>query len=411
MKRLALLLAAVLLTGCAAPASVPASSNIPEQTAETSSLLYWTPYTSIPNGSGYFSVFHSADDTPLLSRYDFTDMTRHIVCDVPGCTHADSTCPAYLDDYTIVCVPDAVYTFLQQLDEYGTPSGLSTMMRRDPDGTDPQPVGTLSSYWFFFGADETYLYGFCDNALGRVRRTDGQEQFLAQAEQSRYMASGHILGVWNGQFVTVYWGDSSRSLQVNLLSREGVETPVAVLESSISPTGWMEYHGAVLAGSAVCTATPDGTVTEYDLSTGETRVRTTGLCAAVQQGNPPVELTSVADGYLLATVWTEHQGEQWFLISPDGDCQPFSLTVEERDFADALGATDVSMPKIVQPVCETSRGLLVQHARQYFFKESHASDGTPVTFETFATRYALIDPEDYLASRPVYREFTEISQQ
>ena len=79
---------------------------------------------------------------------------------------------------------------------------------------------------------------------------------------------------------------------------------MAVLESAISPTGWMEYHGAVLAGNAVCTATPDGTVTEYDLSTGETRVRTTGLCAAVQQGNPPVELTSVADGYLLATVWT-----------------------------------------------------------------------------------------------------------
>ena len=240
MKRLALLLAAVLLTGRAAPASVPASSNIPEQTAETSSLLYWTPCASIPNESGYFSVFHSADGTPLLSRYDFTDMTRHIVCDVPGCTHADSTCPAYLDDSAIVCVPDAVYTFLQQLDEHGTPSGLSTMMRRDPDGTDPQPVGTLSSYWFFFGADETYLYGFCDNALGRVRRADGQEQFLAQAGQSRYMACGHILGVWNGQFVTVYWGDSSRSLQVNLLSREGVETPVAVLESAISPTGWME---------------------------------------------------------------------------------------------------------------------------------------------------------------------------
>lgn len=287
MKRLALLLAAVLLTGRAVPASVPASSNIPEQTAETSSLLYWTPYTSIPNESGYFSVFHSADGTPLLSRYDFTEMTRHIVCDVPGCTHADSTCPAYLADSAIVCVPDAVYTFLQQLDEHGTPSGLSTMMRRDPDGT----------------------------------------------------------------------------------------------------------------------------VTEYDLSTGETRVRTTGLCAAVQQGNPPVELTSVADGYLLATVRAERQGEQWFLISPDGDCQPFSLPVEERDFADALGATDVSMPKIVQPVCETSRGLLVQHARQYFFKQSHASDGTPVTFETFATRYALMDPEDYLASRPVYREFTEISQQ
>lgn len=121
MKRLALLLAAVLLTGRAAPASVPASSNIPEQTAEPSSLLYWTPYTSIPNESGYFSVFHSADGTPLLSRYDFTDMTRHIVCDVPGCTHADSTCPAYLDDSAIVCVPDAVYTFLQQLDEHGTP--------------------------------------------------------------------------------------------------------------------------------------------------------------------------------------------------------------------------------------------------------------------------------------------------
>ena len=106
-------------------------------------------------------------------------------------------------------------------------------MRRDPDGTDPQPVGTLSSRWFFFGADKTYLYGFCDNALGRVRRVDGQEQFLAQTGQSRHTASGHILGVWNGQFVTVYWGDSSRSLQVNLLSREGVETPVAVLELSL----------------------------------------------------------------------------------------------------------------------------------------------------------------------------------
>ena len=66
MKRLALLLAAVLLTGCAAPASVPASSNIPEQTAETSSLLYWTPYTSIPNESGYFSFFHSD------SKYKFS---------------------------------------------------------------------------------------------------------------------------------------------------------------------------------------------------------------------------------------------------------------------------------------------------------------------------------------------------
>ena len=407
MRLLVLLLTAALLTGCTGRAFSDAA--VPQQQpGQDSSLAFWVPFSYPSNEHGFFYPYwKSGLQGYFLTRYDFEDMTQHIVCDVPGCTHTDESCGAFLENSEIVVLPDAVYTFQLQRDKSGIPTELSTMERRNADGTDPQPVATIATP-FIFGANEQFLYGFSNGDFVRISRQHGIETTLLFDGQDLYSSFGSILGVWDGQFVAIHWGEKpTQNISLNLLSIEGEQTPIATLNSKMDAHTWKIYKGATMTQDTVCYVDCDGTIQEYELSTGKTRVRTKELCS-IAQADVPIHLRCVADGYLLADVWSPENGNQSFIITPQGDCLPVCLAIEDRDTTHPALGIDQPLPTLVQPVHETPHGLLVQNARQFFWDESFDVNGNSVSFETFVDIYALMDPQDYFASRPVYREFAPI---
>ena len=46
--------------------------------------------------------------------------------------------------------------------------------------------------WIFRGADDEYLYGFCDKAFGRVSRADGSETYLTHDSLSEFVTDGYV---------------------------------------------------------------------------------------------------------------------------------------------------------------------------------------------------------------------------
>lgn len=201
MKRLVLLLAAVLLAGCtlSAPASsVPACSGTASDPVQPSETLI---YFGLPvegyniacqvSENGYFDFFADYEkNIGFLTRYDFADMTQHILCDKDGCLHADKTCDAYAPCWQVIALSDAVYTVDYNYAEDGeTFTGTQTLVHRDADGMHPRPVSVIGD-WAFFGADEKYLYGFCDGSFGRVDRTTGTETLLLHDAQQLYRTAG-----------------------------------------------------------------------------------------------------------------------------------------------------------------------------------------------------------------------------
>ena len=129
-------------------------------------------------------------------------------------------------------LPDAVYTL-----EYGEDGDGMSLVVRDADGTHPRVLNQVGM-WIFRGADDEYLYGFCDKAFGRVSRADGSETYLTHDSLSEFVTDGYVAGVWQTAFVCVVCHSSDQiPARVCLLDRDGQITEVAQIdpESLSSP--------------------------------------------------------------------------------------------------------------------------------------------------------------------------------
>lgn len=403
MKRLACFLLVLALAGCAPAASTaPGSESAPA--AEEAGALVMA--NEAVNGTGYFAYYYDPahyEAGTRLVRWDFSDRTMHFACAVPDCEHTGEACEAQLSGYPITVLADAVYTL-----ERGADDTAYSLYVREADGTHPAPVGT-TGYWFFCGADEKYLYGFCDGAFGRVSRTDGTETYLAHGLQEDFSDYGRILGVWQDRFVAANWDiDKEQPARICFLDRDGGVTDIA----QVDPARFSNYNCIAVENEVIYLDLPTGDVMAVNVDTGETRTVTQALrsCNALEVDDfykaQRWYLQRVQDRILVrvADLSDDRMIETLFLVNEDGTLSELSQHQELRDFTPENGAwfgyTEDGSTDPISVVGEWGDQLVVLNALQASTLET---DDGPV--QDMQSVYSLMDAEDYLANREIYREF------
>ncbi|MBS6865618.1 MAG: hypothetical protein KH196_07965 [Oscillospiraceae bacterium] len=245
-------LCCLALAGCSpsAPGAQPGSTAAP---VTQQSSLTWLPagIACAVSEAGYYDILISSNGTlRLLALYDFSAKQHRILCDKEGCPHTDESCGAYLPALFLTARPGAVYALCPRYLAEGTDeSGLADFVAMDAGGQNRRTLSAVSDSWTFIGADEQYLYGFCEDAFGRISLTDGTETYLLRNARSAFWQWGKVAGVWDGQFVTVHWGDAARveGVEIGLLSPEGAYT----LLGTVPQDSFLSYSGSVLMGGTL----------------------------------------------------------------------------------------------------------------------------------------------------------------
>ena len=419
------LLCCALLAGCTLtrPGAQPQSSTAPA--AQQSSLVAFSSLAQNISEAGYYNILYTGDTEHtiyLLSLYDFSEMQHRVLCEKEGCTHTDETCDAYLQASTLVARPGALYTicpryFTDQADE----SGLADFVAMDENGQNRHTLSTISDNWTFTGADEQYLYGFCEDAFGRISLSDGTETYLLRNAREKFLFWGKIAGVWDGQFVTVQWGDDTRvdAIEIGLLSPEGAYTALGTV-----PAGrFLPYSGSVLLGGTLYYIdNSNGAVMGFSLENGETREVSRALCQYDRDEGSGFHACerwylATAGGTLLAMV-TGLDSENPWLSTPHqvniatGAAQPLSLRQEYRSEEPGGVVFDGpgwnAVPDFVTPLAETPQSLFVACAYEFYTASYPGEDGQPVEYPGSRPVYALISPEDYLAGTPNFQEIQNL---
>lgn len=419
------LLCCALLAGCTLtrPSAQPQSSTAPA--AQQSSLVAFSSLAQNISEAGYYNILYTGDAEHtiyLLSLYDFSEMQHRVLCEKEGCTHTDETCDAYLQASTLVARPGALYTicpryFIDPADE----SGLADFVAMDENGQNRHTLSTISDNWTFTGADEQYLYGFCEDAFGRISLSDGTETYLLRNAREKFLFWGKIAGVWDGQFVTVHWGNDTRvdAIEIGLLSPEGAYTALGTV-----PAGrFLPYSGSVLLGGTLYYIdNSNGAVMGFSLENGETREVSRALCQYDRDEGSGFHACerwylATAGGTLLAMV-TGLDSENPWLSTPHqvniatGAAQPLSLRQEYRSEEPGGVVFDGpgwnAVPDFVTPLAETPQGLFVACAYEFYTASYPGEDGQPVEYPGSRPVYALISAEDYLAGTPNFQEIQNL---
>ena len=138
-KMWSFLLAALALTGCAA---APADALPAAETAETAEMTTTETeeaaaqpvgftvgnLSEVPNtcggywgwntGDAYYEIARLDDENDqesmhaLLLKTDYATAQQTVLCNVPGCTHDNAACPAWLEDWArtdVLVMPSGIY--------------------------------------------------------------------------------------------------------------------------------------------------------------------------------------------------------------------------------------------------------------------------------------------------------------
>lgn len=403
MKRFTCFLLALALAGCAPAASLPESASAPE----TANAL--TMVDKGVNATGYFTSYYDRrhpETGLLLARWDFEDRTMHIACTAEGCDHTGETCEARLSGYPLSVLEDGVYTLERDEDDE-----VYFLSVRDADGTRPALVGT-TGYWFFCGADEKYLYGFCDGAFGRVSRTDGTETYLAHGLQTDFSDYGRILGVWQDRFVAVNWDiNDERPARICFLDRDGNVTEAAQVEAN----HFSDYSCVLIGSEVFYLDIPTGDVMAVNADTGETRTVTQALRPynALEaenfyksqrwylqkvQDHALVRMIDVTGSTMEATVYRVNEDGTVTELPQRQELRGFD---PEQDGDSYVYYATGSRPDPVALLGEWNDQLVVLRAFEFF-----SFEGPNGPARTTRDVYALTDAADYLAGKENYREFS-----
>lgn len=392
-----------ILAGCAPASSTAPLSESAPAVEEPGALVMADAGI---NHTGYFTFYYDPahyEAGTLLARWDFADMTMHIPCTVPGCDHTGEECEARLGGYPLSVLDDAIYTLERAAD-----NETYCLYGRDADGTHRRLVGS-TGYWLFCGADNLYLYGFCDGAFGRVSRTDGTETLLAQGLQTDFSDCGRILGVWQDRFVAVNWKiDNEQPVRICLLDRDGNVTEVAQVDAE----RFSDYNCVLIGNEVFYLDLPTGDVIAVNADTGEARTVTQALRSynAQEEGNyykcQRWSLQKVQNSVLVRVVDFLDNGMQLtvYRVKEDGSVSELPQRQEMRDFDPELDKESYSVSTQPDPVMvlgERDDQLLVRCALQFVSYDT--SDGPMRTVQDV---YALTDAADYLAGKENYREFS-----
>lgn len=409
MKRLFCVLLALALAGCAsAPSGSTASRSAPADAGAGPLAMA----AGTVNGAGFFSFSYDADNGGSglrLARWDFADMTVHIPCTLAGCDHTGDACEARVGGYPLLVLEDAVYVLEREPDEESF-----SLYERDGQGLHPRRVGE-TGYWSFCGADEEYLYGFCDGAFGRVSRADGAETYLAHGLQEDFSNYGRILGVWQDRFVAVNWDLSNEQpVRICLLDRDGTVTEAA----QVDPAHFSDYNCVFAGGEVFYLDLPTGDVTAVDVDTGALRTASRALRPynALEEGDfykcQRWYLLKVQDHIVVRVAdFVQDALEQTvFLVNENGSVTELPQRQEMRGFDPALNEDLYNyyvadeQPVPVSVLGEWDDRLVVRCALQLAACET--DEGPLYTVQDV---YALTGAEDYLAGRETYREFAPAS--
>ena len=146
-KMWSFLLAALALTGCAA---APADALPAAETAETAEMTTTETeeaaaqpvgftvgnLSEVPNtcggywgwntGDAYYEIARLDDENDqesmhaLLLKTDYATAQQTVLCNVPGCTHDNAACPAWLEDWArtdLLVMPSGIYLSYAGLDD------------------------------------------------------------------------------------------------------------------------------------------------------------------------------------------------------------------------------------------------------------------------------------------------------
>ena len=143
-KMWSFLLAALALTGCAAaPADALPAAETAEMTATETEETAAQPVgftvgnlSEVPNtcggywgwntGDAYYEIARLDDENDqesmhaLLLKTDYATAQQTVLCNVPGCTHDNAACPAWLEDWArtdVLVMPSGIYLSYAGLDD------------------------------------------------------------------------------------------------------------------------------------------------------------------------------------------------------------------------------------------------------------------------------------------------------
>lgn len=199
------LLLAGLLAGCAASpastASAPQSAATQTATQEQAaaqptgeSLALWSlqpPYTSaVPGARGVYEPYSGYGEVFVATCTDWETGAQTVLCDKPGCDHADASCPAAIGpaqgaDCRIYEIGDRlVWLVLEPGDGTAEISNL--------DGSDRTPLAAgipvTNVYWPY--TDGAAIYWWDTNRLVRLDLDDGGVQTLYETAETDWWPAG-----------------------------------------------------------------------------------------------------------------------------------------------------------------------------------------------------------------------------
>lgn len=248
MKKVAVRAAGVLLlvflTACAqavpsssAPESTVQSASIPESASQpvpsaapVGTLTFFDFADGSANGDGYYEILSNATGSHTLTGADFASGQRRILCDRPGCAHADENCPAFVacsqGQPRLLAQENRLVLVHPRRPALGqTPAVPARVEVRALDGTGSCSVFTFSpdeEVGLYFALDESNLYALVRTLtsggsvtaarLERVNLESGVSQTLARLDHPQDNIL--IQGVWENRVILkrIFEGGTSRQL-------------------------------------------------------------------------------------------------------------------------------------------------------------------------------------------------------
>ena len=461
MVALSAVLAASFLAACEQPAApgtataqtaAPAAEVISEPTAAPALPLriLQTAEGGLSAGKdgAYLYDYVNDSDAMVATAIDFSDGVQRVLCDKPGCTHSDESCPAWVytfdphgwgAEFALFCDGDTLYWVKDGrfIENQFDPTAEAFIDASNLDGSNRRRIVSGTDIPDLHSAFNDDVLAD-DNAIYFIKRNYGEglqgETDLYRLDKGTnvfttvHLGSGpdgaplYMAGVWRDKLIMQQvstliplerpTGDATEEEWATYETgvREGQKTQgneiIAVATDGTRSGPLAAWVAEELLGSAVGTddgwysvRAGSGDLERTDLLTGEQ----TTLAPALAPGARSVRIYPVARNKLLVDATApETFNESRFVVDPaGGETRALDATWSK------LGSTSARVPFIY---ANNGTSLLMQVATLPYMAHTIDQDGVEQTYQSEKVQLAVLPLADYLGGSTDWTNCTFIGR-
>ncbi len=395
----------------------PTTESTPQPTTELTAISTWSRCSMGQNA--VYSVMNVNDEGRYFATtINLTTGQQQILCYEPSCPHTDETCPGFMAESASGAVPtsyliptsDRLYwvidgRFNDSCGAYVDVSDLDGRNRhRIVAGDDLPDLGVVNNWY----ADDSALYTtyYSGNDFLVLRIDENGTAVIGQKTRSD-SEWYHAIGCWQDKIILqhneYYYipelkkaGDTATEEEYNAWYDEQdaaqLTQPVSLcLLSTDGEEQALDFHWTVADGAIakvrdgiVYLLSPDGTVTQMDLSTGSATTQSFDLPGQAEPDGSDMLPGSWASVYVAGL---GNSNNECLLNLDTGEYQPQPTTWFKDQAAPRcpiIWAADHGM-------------LFLQYGEVYYTEKGIGPDGLPASYTVGRNEYGIISFDDYLA--------------